>query len=80
MSGERFSLLIEAGPGDVPGIVRLRALLKTMWRSYRLRVVEAQDARGSTETRSDDQPRANDGTTKPKRRRKAKAEAVEDDA
>lgn len=32
MTSERFSLLIEAGPGDVPGVQRLRALLKAMHR------------------------------------------------
>lgn len=59
MSGERFRLLIEASPGDVPGIQRLRALLKTMLRSYGLRVIEAKettatdDARGSTENARD---------------------------
>ena len=59
MSGERFRLLIEASPGDVPGVQRLRALLKAMLRSYGLRVIEAKettatdDARGSTENAQD---------------------------
>ncbi|MEI8383043.1 MAG: hypothetical protein WCJ09_23180 [Planctomycetota bacterium] len=78
MTSERFRLLIEAGPGDVPGIVRLRALLKTMLRSYGLKCVAAKqttattDARGSTETASN----AKDDDSIVHKRKRVKREAT----
>lgn len=59
MNGKRFELIIQAGAGDVPGVIRLRALLKSMWRSYRLRVITVRELQppetGPTSTLPSDQ-------------------------
>lgn len=43
MVATRYQIIVEAAPGDVPGVVRLRACLKSMWRGYQLRAVEMRE-------------------------------------
>lgn len=42
---ERFVIVVEAIPGDVPAVIRLRRLLKTMLRGFGLRCVSVVQAR-----------------------------------
>lgn len=41
---ERFKLVIECVPDSIPGDVRLRAALKRLWRSHRIRCIEIAPA------------------------------------
>ena len=42
---ERFTIVVEAVPADVPAVIRLRRLLKAMLRGYGLRCVSVTTAR-----------------------------------
>jgi hypothetical protein len=42
---ERYTIVVEAMPADVPPIVRLRRLLKDLRRGYRMRCVAVTPAR-----------------------------------
>lgn len=53
---ERFTLVLEASPDAIPPEVRLRRLLKTLWRSHRLRVVRAESVEREDEQADDDFP------------------------
>jgi hypothetical protein len=44
MAAERFELVIESEPSDVPAILRLRQFLKAALRQYRLRCVSIKPA------------------------------------
>ena len=43
---ERFTLTLEAAPGEVPAQIRLRHALKVFWRLYQLRCTSIEPARG----------------------------------
>jgi len=40
----RYTLVLVAGPGAVPGVTRLRAALKVLWRGYALKCIEVRES------------------------------------
>jgi hypothetical protein len=40
---QRFALVVEAQPDEVPAVVRLRRALKVLLRSFRLRAIRAEE-------------------------------------
>jgi hypothetical protein len=52
----RYQLLLEAQPGDVPAILRLRRLLKTLLRGYGFRCISAQELPPAEPTPATNEP------------------------